>query len=97
MVLLKESQKVLLVLSSPVDSLTEYCFKVSNGIFNPETTSPPTQSFIFTVQTSDNFLIDRTTSDVFAQPYLSAGEFLFVSATSQGDTVGADASISIEV
>ena len=81
-----ETQVVLL--PHAVDAGSEYCFTVSGGLVNPETTRPPVDSFAVSVKTGENHWVDETTSGIYAQPFLSAGPFNSASVSSSGDVVG---------
>lgn len=46
-----------------------------------------------TLSTADDFLIDQTLSNIFADPELTAGPFLSASVASEGNVVGAESII----
>jgi len=54
---------------------------------NPATIASPTDSFKLTISTSDDYLTDGLSADLFAQPYLSAGPFTDPSASFSGPSV----------
>ena len=97
MVLLKQPQKSVLVLPEAIAALQEYCFTASGGLVNPETTRPPTESFLVSITTGEGYLVDESGSGVFAQPYLSAGPFNAAAMSSSGAVVGDAAEITIEL
>ena len=93
----REDQRAVIVLPEPSEALQELCIDVSNGIVNPGKTSPPEDSFQLTLQTDDDFLIDESTTGIFAADSLSAGPFLEARVESTGDTVGELAELRIEL
>jgi len=71
----------------------KFCFDIAGGgITNPGKTSPPQTSFEMRLKTADNFSIDETLTDIFAQPYLSAGPFQSAKLEASGSEVGGQAS-----
>ena len=85
------------MLSEAIAALQEYCFTVSEGLVNPETTKPPTESFLFSIKTGEGYLVDESDSGIFAQPYLSAGPFNAAAMSSSGPVVGDAALITVEL
>lgn len=63
---------------------------MTGNLVNPGMTAPPSTSFEVTLRTADDFLIDQTLSNIFAEPELTAGPFLSASIASEGSIVGAE-------
>ena len=85
------------MLPDAIVALQEYCFTISGGLVNPETTRPPTKSFLVSITTGEGYLVDESDSDVFAQPYLSAGPFNDATMASSGTVVGDQTVITVDL
>ena len=65
-VLQKTSERQVVLLPDSVAASEEYCFTMTGGLVNPETTRPPTDSFLVSIKTGESHWVDETDEGIYA-------------------------------